>query len=159
MCVLLSLAVKYHSSHFDQRFTDFIEIYQNIFKNINVQAYAQNIRQKIFELFYILLTTEIAYKAVQEKGGEIVKGLLAAMESERDPRCLLACLRNLAQAVSVFQTSIDDDIATSLYENTVCYFPITFVPPEDDPFGITSEMLIRALEDCLVLVELQRIRI
>jgi len=32
---------------------------------------------------------------------------------------------------------------------TFCYFPITFRPPPDDPYGITSEHLKIGLRDCL----------
>jgi len=32
-----------------------------------------------------------------------------------------------------------------LFDVTFCYFPITFTPPKDDPYGITSEDLILSL--------------
>lgn len=36
-----------------------------------------------------------------------------------------------------------------MFEVTFCYFPITFRPPPDDPYGITSEHLKVGLRDCL----------
>lgn len=35
--------------------------------------------------------------------------------------------------------------AKSLFNITFCYFPITFRPPPDDPYGITSDDLKKAL--------------
>jgi len=32
-----------------------------------------------------------------------------------------------------------------LFDITFCYFPITFTPPPDDPYGISSDDLIIAL--------------
>lgn len=32
-----------------------------------------------------------------------------------------------------------------LFDITFCYFPITFTPPPDDPYGISSDDLIVAL--------------
>lgn len=32
-----------------------------------------------------------------------------------------------------------------LFDITFCYFPITFTPPPDDPYGITSDDLVVAL--------------
>lgn len=29
----------------------------------------------------------------------------------------------------------------SLFDITFCYFPITFTPPPDDPYGITADDL------------------
>ncbi|CAG8724917.1 11146_t:CDS:2, partial [Scutellospora calospora] len=37
----------------------------------------------------------------------------------------------------------------SLFEVTFCYFPITFKPPPDDPYGITANDLKIALRECL----------
>jgi DNA repair/transcription protein MET18/MMS19 len=38
---------------------------------------------------------------------------------------------------------------TRLFDACACYFPITFKPPADDTFGITSDMLIDALEESM----------
>jgi hypothetical protein len=40
-------------------------------------------------------------------------------------------------------------LSVRVFEALNCYFPITFTPPPHDPFGITTEMLVAALEDCL----------
>lgn len=37
---------------------------------------------------------------------------------------------------------------------TFCYFPITFTPPPDDPYGISSDDLVVALRTCLAATPL-----
>jgi hypothetical protein len=34
------------------------------------------------------------------------------------------------------------DVVESLFDVTACYFPITFKPPPNDPYGVTSEELV-----------------
>jgi hypothetical protein len=41
------------------------------------------------------------------------------------------------------------DISEMIFDCSACYFPITFAPPPDDPFGIKPESLVTSLEDCL----------
>lgn len=43
--------------------------------------------------------------------------------------------------------AIEVDIIEKIFDSVACYFPITFSPPEDDPYGVTSEMLITSLEN------------
>lgn len=73
------------------------------------------------------------------------------IESEKDPRCLvlnlkiLTLLINRLSSLNYFNT----DIASKIFNILICYFPITFTPPENDPFRITSEMIFQAFEDCM----------
>lgn len=45
--------------------------------------------------------------------------------------------------------SVLTTITSKIFDATSCYFPITFSPPPNDPFGVTPDSLIAALEDCL----------
>lgn len=36
-----------------------------------------------------------------------------------------------------------------MFDITFCYFPITFRPPPNDPYGITSDDLKKALRSCM----------
>lgn len=42
-----------------------------------------------------------------------------------------------------------DEQAEALFDVTACYFPITFTPPPNDPYGIKPHMLSNALQDVL----------
>lgn len=46
------------------------------------------------------------------------------------------------------QESIDK-LAERVYNIVACYFPITFVPPPDDPFKVSTQMLVDGLQSCL----------
>eukprot|EP01034_Spumella_vulgaris_P021281 gene21281-27304_t len=71
------------------------------------------------------------------------------MEQEKDPRCLLQALQVVGQVVVLFGDNVSGALAERVFDSASCYFPITFMPPPDDPFGITPEALIAALDSCL----------
>ena len=77
-----------------------------------------------------------------------MEALLEACDGEKDPRCLMASLALLKQAMAHFPSSVEA-VADRLFDAAACYFPITFTPPPDDPFGISPEALTLLLEDCL----------
>lgn len=61
---------------------------------------------------------------------------------------------NEEDAMDVQAKTIDEAYTTMLlsarlFDALSCYFPITFTPPPNDPFGITPEGLTSGLEDCL----------
>jgi DNA repair/transcription protein MET18/MMS19 len=70
------------------------------------------------------------------------------MEGEKDPRCLILCLRVLRRLQKALPEAADEH-AETVFDVTACYFPITFTPPPNDPYGITPEMLAAALQDVL----------
>jgi DNA repair/transcription protein MET18/MMS19 len=59
-------------------------------------------------------------------------------EGEKDPRNLMIAF-SLARVLGVeFDLG---EYVEALFDVTFCYFPITFKPPPDDPYGISSEDL------------------
>ena len=106
-----------------------------------------------------------------------MQGLLASVQGEKDPRCLVLSLRIVQKALRFFTVPLsavadrsrkssssvsssssgvptnEDEIGATMgrvFEALACYFPITFTPPEDDPHGITPHQLQRALFEALV---------
>lgn len=79
-------------------------------------------------------------------GSEFLKGYCTLAEGEKDPR-------NLKMAFSLDRIMLLEfdlkDSVEDLFDVTFCYFPITFTPPPDDPYGITSEELQADLRACL----------
>lgn len=71
---------------------------------------------------------------------------IAYFDGEKDPR-------NLMIAFSIFQVPATEwDLGSSaqdLFESLYNYFPITFKPPPDDPYGITAQQLKDRLRDCI----------
>lgn len=41
------------------------------------------------------------------------------------------------------------DAKKGLFDSVFCYFPITFRPPLDDPYGITAQDLKTRLRECI----------
>lgn len=76
------------------------------------------------------------------------RGVLDCMEGEKDPRCLILCLRVLGRAQQLLPQA-SDALAEACFDVTACYFPITFTPPPNDPYGITPEVLSQALRSTL----------
>lgn len=78
------------------------------------------------------------------------RGLLDCLEGEKDPRCLILCLKVLTNTQAAFPQAADEQ-AEAIFDVTACYFPITFTPPPNDPYGITPEMLSKALQAALTV--------
>ena len=90
--------------------------------------------------------------AVDEKQKEValdfMDAVVSAIDGERDPRCLISSLGLVKMLFSHYHHLIHY-FANKIFDSVACYFPITFVPPPDDPHGITTEALVRLLEECL----------
>eukprot|EP01041_Mallomonas_annulata_P004859 gene4859-9684_t len=145
----LNSIITAHSSHIDSKYNDINNIFSNIFEKLQVQSLAQTIRQRIFILFEsMLILPSHLLLSFDSNGNDILEGILTALEGEKDPRCLLIALRVLNHCFKALSTHVEMH-AERIFDNTSCYFPITFTPPPDDPYGITADMLIIALQDIL----------
>lgn len=60
------------------------------------------------------------------------------MDGEKDPRNLMSAFKITRSIIDQFDITAHVE---DLFEITFCYFPITFKPPPDDPYGITAEDL------------------
>ena len=68
------------------------------------------------------------------------------MDGEKDPRNLLL----LFNVVHIIIKHLDFESYTEdIFDTVFCYFPITFKPPPNDPYGITAEDLKHALRRCV----------
>ncbi|DBA01808.1 TPA: hypothetical protein N0F65_002924 [Lagenidium giganteum] len=138
---------------------------------LHVPQLSQALRKRCFELLQLALdqaevcallvkpeavgdSAAVGDNTASENGSTAVptglafaRGFLNAMEGEKDPRNLLLCLkvaRELTQKLEpVFAQH--DALLLQLFDVVSCYFPITFTPPPNDPYGITSEELILSL--------------
>ncbi|CAG8591106.1 1548_t:CDS:10, partial [Cetraspora pellucida] len=117
-------------------------IHDNI--GLNVQSLQQIVRHEVLQTLDILLRDHI--HALKQLESEFVAGYIQSMDGEKDPRNLLLAFSSIKLIIQEFDISSQ---AESLFEVTFCYFPITFKPPPDDPYGITSDDLKVALRECL----------
>ena len=240
LCALIAL-IKYHSNSLDIKYYDILDIFQTIIRVLNVKSLAQTIRQKVFDLFDTILSSNIMINKDQnidqsiiendrkknenvlkrikvdnndnssnsnnyydksnnndnndnnnnissihivelfgsEKSClEVFNGIIHCIEGERDPRCLVKGFQIISKTIKQFSFLFnvknennnernvddssnnnnsnnnnsnnhnnDDSIIEKIFDNIACYFPITFIPPEDDTYGVTTEMLIDSLEN------------
>jgi hypothetical protein len=175
----LTILVSRHAPNFEPKYADAVDIFQTVFRSLQVPAYAQTVRYKVYLLFKVLLSEDALSSTLKPYGTEILEGIVNSMDEEKDPRCLLEVFRVLHLAMRRFhghltnrtlvtsttESEQEDEhdggmklkadssqmmlLSVRVFEAVNCYFPITFNPPPNDPFGITSEMLITSLEDCL----------
>ncbi|SCV70456.1 BQ2448_1850 [Microbotryum intermedium] len=115
-----------------------------LFASIDLQTYPQASRFVVYQLVDALMSR--SRPALKRLGREFIKGYCQMVEGEKDPRNLMLSFNLIKVILLEFDLtgSIED-----LFDVTFCYFPITFNPPKDDPYGITSEDLIVALRHCL----------
>ena len=93
---------------------------------------------------------------LKSMGKEFVTGYLNIADGEKDPRNLLLAFSidrvvliefDISSHVEVGSCAVLNEVERllndiqSFFDVTFCYFPITFRPPPDDPYGITPEQL------------------
>jgi DNA repair/transcription protein MET18/MMS19 len=76
--------------------------------------------------------------ALRSMNNEFVFGFTQVMDGEKDPRNLMKAFTLVREIVHNFDIS---NHVEDLFEVTFCYFPITFKPPPDDPYGISADDL------------------
>lgn len=118
----------------------------NLFRKAQVPVLSQESRNAALKLLMRLLKKPYR-KDVAQLGNELVEGVIANVDGERDPRNLILVFQVL---VELYQTKSDDPevLINALQEGSedamdllACYFPLTFTPPPNDPHGVTRDRL------------------
>ncbi|KAK7064893.1 MMS19 nucleotide excision repair [Favolaschia claudopus] len=115
-----------------------------IFAHVKMRALIQSVRFHVFTIIDGL----IAHHRETLKGmkSEFILPYIYLAEGEKDPRNLLVAFA-IARVIAVEFDCADHIEALS---NIIfCYFPITFRPPPNDPYGITADDLRDMLRRCL----------
>ncbi|CAL4187032.1 unnamed protein product, partial [Meganyctiphanes norvegica] len=115
-----------------------------IFKEVHCQSQIMTDRRNLFTLFKYCVLHKI--KEIEGMGSDFILGFISSMDGEKDPRnlvLLFSIYPMIAQSVPVGPFTED------LFEVAAAYFPIDFVPPTNDPFGISADDLIFGLRQCL----------
>ncbi|KAJ3132643.1 mms19 nucleotide excision repair [Physocladia obscura] len=128
---------------------DAIETTRSIFKELNVQNFSQNVRFSAYRVFQSLLSLHL--DGMKILGDNFIAGFLVAMDGEKDPRNILFCFSIVKFIIFNFDISGKFE---DLFEAIYCYFPITFRPPPNDPYGITSKDLKLQLRNCFAATPL-----
>ncbi|CAL1714198.1 unnamed protein product [Somion occarium] len=124
--------------------TDAVEVVRALFRHVKMKVLIQAQRFLVFTIIDTLLANHReAFKGMVK---EFLDGYIAIAEGEKDPRNLLLAFAIARVILIEFDISAHVE---DLFNITFCYFPITFRPPPDDPYGITSDDLKNALRACL----------
>ena len=93
-------------------------------------------------------------------GKQFLSGYIALAEGEKDPRNLMVAFTIVRVLIIEFDISEHVEVSRdsnscllkmnnvdyqSLFNIVFCYFPITFRPPPNDPYGISTDDLRMAL--------------
>ncbi|GAQ92653.1 hypothetical protein KFL_010850010 [Klebsormidium nitens] len=135
--------------------TDAVEIAKAVLNSVHVQSLTAVDRLLSFEVLETLIESHPS--AVLALEGDFLDGLVAAIDGEKDPRCLLLAFRLVEIAPKVFvtgQSAVLAEAAEELFEVIAVYFPVSFNPPPNDTRGISREDLVVALERALAATPL-----
>ncbi|KAA8914088.1 hypothetical protein TRICI_002985 [Trichomonascus ciferrii] len=115
--------------------TNLDTILDSLNENVVMKRHVQNTRYEVF-----LLLEELQGMA---KGSQkFISTYVNLTSGEKDPRNLLVSFQISYRILSGMDIS---NHVEDMFDVTFCYFPITFEPPKNDPYGITSNDLKTAL--------------
>ncbi|KIK61642.1 hypothetical protein GYMLUDRAFT_996292 [Collybiopsis luxurians FD-317 M1] len=123
---------------------DVPSILDAIFEHVRMNGLVQSVRFQVFTIIDTLIARH--REAMKAMNNNFLGRYIALVEGEKDPRNLLVAFAIARVLLIEFNIS---DFVESLFNITFCYFPITFRPPPNDPYGITTDDLRQALRGCL----------
>ncbi|KAF7971317.1 hypothetical protein HWV62_21494, partial [Athelia sp. TMB] len=121
-----------------------LEICRGLFRNVKMTSLTAPNRFNVFSIVDVMMAKQ--RDALKSMGEEFLKGYVGIAESEKDPR-------NLLTAFAIDRVIlVEFDIASNLealFNIVFCYYPISFRPPANDPYGIGADDLKLALRLCM----------
>ena len=124
-----------------------LDILTHLLEECDVRGLVQGQRHAAMSLILELVHGE-HWGVLAPSGSRLALSTVRALDGEKDPRNLLLylqllrvlCERCEGSGVGGFEAAIDE-----VFDSLVCYFPITFTPPPNDPYQITAQHLLQAL--------------
>ncbi|KAF8476066.1 RNAPII transcription regulator C-terminal-domain-containing protein [Kalaharituber pfeilii] len=83
---------------------------------------------------------------LKQLGDQFIDGFIELVGGEKDPRNLMVIFSLLKVIIIEFDTERHTE---ALFDSVYVYYPITFTPPPNDPYGITAQDLKVRLRDCI----------
>ncbi|KAJ4345525.1 uncharacterized protein N0V89_011658 [Didymosphaeria variabile] len=87
-----------------------------------------------------------ALRTLHDSKPDFLSRFIAYFDGEKDPRNLMVVFSILRVPMTEWDVGAD---AQDLFDAVFNYFPITFRPPPDDPYGITAQDLKDRLRECI----------
>ncbi|KAL4916665.1 RNAPII transcription regulator C-terminal-domain-containing protein [Aspergillus aurantiobrunneus] len=121
------------------------ELAKALFENFStLQSRAQSQRFQVYQLLNEMMSNHRT--VLHEMGDTSLVGTVDLMTGEKDPRNLMLVFSILK--VIMVEWDISNHVEV-LFDSVYNYFPITFRPPPNDPYGITAQDLKDRLQDCI----------
>ncbi|KAJ7768459.1 ARM repeat-containing protein [Mycena metata] len=124
---------------------DGLVIVNALFAHVKMRALVQSVRFHVFSIIDGLIAHH--REALKDMKSAFVGPYITLAEGEKDPRNLLLAFA-IARVILIELNPAANHIEP-LSNILFCYFPITFRPPPNDPYGITADDLRNALRRCL----------
>lgn len=121
-----------------------VTILQQLFLNIPCQSQVRGDRAAIFNIIQYL--SDNYQPELETMGSDFIYGVIASIDSERDPRNLLFLFEFMPRFISNYSLR---HLTDEMFEVFSCYFPIDFHPSPNDPQAITRDGLAEKLVMCL----------
>lgn len=113
------------------------------------RSHLARIRYLAFKILQTLLLSHTDYISINQYA-LFTEAFVHIATGEKDPRNLLLSFElNASINKSFTQLQDESKLVEELFDVCFCYFPITFTPPPNDPYGITSEQLKTSLRNAV----------
>ena len=112
-----------------------------------MQGCVQSVRKLLLDCLTSLFSHQPLL--VASDAPAVLAGFIAAVDGEKDPRCLIVVFSLAAFLLRQSPGSAVTAASDGLFDVLGCYFPITFTPPPNDPHHITQDELRDALRAAL----------
>ncbi|KAE8351996.1 ARM repeat-containing protein [Aspergillus coremiiformis] len=121
------------------------EVVQAIFEHFqDLQSRSQSQRFQVYQLLNDLMSAHRS--ALYDMGDYSLVGMVDLMTGEKDPRNLMLVFSILKVVMVEWDITNHTEL---LFDSVYNYFPITFRPPPNDPYGITAQDLKDRLQECI----------
>ncbi|GME25419.1 DNA repair transcription protein [Neofusicoccum parvum] len=109
----------------------------------------QSDRYSVLQLIDMLMAKyREAAHSVHETSPDFLSRFISYFDGEKDPRNLMVVFSILKVPMTEWAIGADAQ-PKDLFDAVFNYFPITFRPPPDDPYGITAQHLKDRLRECI----------
>ncbi|PBK72546.1 ARM repeat-containing protein [Armillaria solidipes] len=119
-------------------------IIRALFTHVKMKVLVQSVRLVVYSIIDNFMARH--RDALKQMNKEFLAGYITLADGEKDPRNLLVAFAIARVILVEFDIS---DFVEGFFNITFCYFPITFRPPPNDPYGISADDLKHNLRRCL----------
>lgn len=148
----ITALIRQYGELFDPTYGDLASVMTSLRTHVRGALFPYSVRQHVLELVLAILKHcgESSGSTPQSQSDDAVLFLVASIEGEKDPRCLLVGFRALHLALSASNGGSSVIAAEDIVDAITVYFPVVhFPPPPSDSIWVTSSILFEAMQQIL----------